>query len=133
MIHEHEFLGMTWHWLSRVYLNQRLADLMFRRGTDAARRNKGKWDAGVYRHGRVGGPMIYITAVSHKREGLEALSKVLLGDDVEQPLEHVEALIARRVRVLDDLAKQQAPAGSTRIIHERPVHISPGGLMEDDE
>jgi hypothetical protein len=132
VIHKHDYLGMPWYWLSRVYLNERVSKVMFEKQMRYARRRKGALDAGVYRHGKSDGPMVYITAVSHKTEGLAELAPLLLGEDVLQDRANIEALIARRVRVLEDLIVEGAKGGSYRIHHGAAQHLSRSGEMEDD-
>lgn len=131
MIHEVELDGMTWYWLSRSYLNERVASAVFERSQRYAKRRQGLLDAGVYRHGHEGVGMVYITAVSHRPDGLAELSNVLMGTEIDIHPEWVLALIARRMRVLGDLLQTETPFGSHRIHHEGPTVMRPSGEMED--
>ena len=132
VIHEHHFLDMPWYWTSKTYLNERVAASVFMRAHRYAERKRGKLDAGLYRHGHEGVGMVYITGISHRREGLAELEPMLLGEDIEPRIEHVEALIMRRLRVIEDLVEADAKGGSYRIHHGTPTRMSRAGEMEDE-
>ena len=134
MIYERIFLDMPWFWVSKRYLNASVAKAVFERVQRQAQRAEGRYDAGFYRHGTYDSGMVYITGVSHRRDGLEALEPLLLGEDFEQDFERmIEPLIRRRVRVLGELIETNAPSGHHRIFHGDPQRMTRGGVMEDDD
>lgn len=134
MIHAYDFLDTTWYWTSYAYADEDTAELAFKQLTKLATRNRQSQELGYYRHGSDASGMIIVTALGLKKSGVELADKALGAqafngfDDL--PDERVlEALIARRVRVVHRLLEEHAPDG--RYIRTGDaLHLRPDGTVE---
>jgi hypothetical protein len=126
---------MTWWWLSRRFRTERGALQAFTRLQAEGKRQHGKLDLGVYRHGEEGEtarPARTITVVSHLLQGMETAERCLAqGEDVELHPANLEALILRRARVVAELLEEQAPAGSYAIRRRHGATVNPDGTFEE--
>jgi hypothetical protein len=130
-----EVAGVTWFVVAREYESAHDARRAWERLDRRGRAVHGALELGVYRHG----PELpdgradarFVTAVGHVREGAEEADRLLGGEPYLAPDAMVEAMIARRIRVMAELEAGKAESGSYVKHHERGARLRPGGIMEE--
>jgi hypothetical protein len=98
------------------------------------KRAKGKLELGVYRHGSSVSGMVLVSALGLRRKSVETAEQILSQGGFENELEDsaLQALIARRVRVVAELERRHAPAGSYELRRPAGVNMNPDGTMADE-
>jgi len=125
-------LEMDWYWFTRRFPTATMANRVFEDVARYAKRNEGKLDTGLYRHGTHEEGMVYISGVSHQPEGIEKIARRVGGEDVPSPFEHLEALVLRRARVISELLEAGASGGSYRFPHHEGANLYADGELKDD-
>jgi len=133
MIREHDWHGMPWYVLSVSYHTERGALSAFNALEAVGKRERGKLDLGIYRHGYVDDTTARsITVVSHRREGMAVAERVLArGSDLELHPANLDALIARRARVIAEALDAKARPGSYVIRRGRPAKVNADGSFDE--
>lgn len=137
MIHEYHFHDTHWFWASWAYRDEQTAEQAWERLRDVGARQAGKLELGFYRHGSEVSGMIVVTALGMRKHGVNVAEKILGaqaydGFENSLPWQTLDALIARRVRVIDDLHKQSASKGSYELRRDRGVTMNPDGTMREN-
>jgi hypothetical protein len=139
-VREYPFLGHTWWVLTRIFPTEEKARYAWERLEREGRKaGKGTLHLGVTRHAYVEpdgsqGRAVLVTAVSHKPEGMAVAERLLAaGEPYELEPVFVEALITRRIRVVEGLLAEKAPAGAYAIRRpeQRGGHLHPDGTMDE--
>jgi hypothetical protein len=135
VIGEHEFLAMRWYWTSFAYRNEAVAEQAYLQLAKVGKRHRGMLDLGFYRHGSPQSGMIVVTALGLKKHGVVTADKVLatqiFAGFEDEPYERtLEALIARRVRVVAEMDKQNYETGSYEYRREHGKTLKPDGTFE---
>lgn len=127
-----DFHGMAWYSLTRLFPSPEEAREAFELLDVPAKKAKGKLELGVYRHGPPQYGAIFVTVVSHKPKGMAVAERVLGGKDVTLAHEVVRSLIARRVRVMAEIAETGAESGS-RVVRrgKRGAFLHPDGTLDE--
>jgi hypothetical protein len=134
VINTYSWLGATWYWTSYAYADEADAERAWLRLERVSKKLATQLGLGFYRHGTQESGMVFVTAVGLKRSGVEVADKTLQPGLAGEPQRRtLEALIARRVRVVADLYATAAPEGfyEQRLPKGGGVTLNPDGTMRE--
>ncbi len=136
MIREYEMTAdgldpVAWYAVSREYQDGDAALAAWEQLQDADETRDGELELGIYRHGTEGDddPRL-VTAVGHRRAGLEEADRLLQGTDFDLPDEWAQALILRRMDVLASQLRGGAPR-ALKIRRGHGAKIRPDGTVDE--
>jgi hypothetical protein len=134
MLHERVFLDTRWYWTSYAYRDEETAELAWLQLAKVGKRHRGGLEVGFYRHGSSMSGMILVTTLGLKRHGVQMADKVLgaqaySGFEDEPNEATIEALIARRVRAVHHMSKNDFAQGSYELRREKGETILPDGTF----
>lgn len=135
MIREYELTAdgldpLAWYAVSREYEDGDAARAAWEELQDADEIRGGELELGIYRHGTEDGTPCLVTAVGHRREGVEEADRILQGTDFDLPDEWAQALILRRIDVLALQLVEGAPS-TLKIRRGRGAKIRPDGTVDE--
>jgi len=135
MIGKYDFLDTHWYWTSYAYADEATAEKAWENLARVAGRHRGAHRIGFYRHGSSQSGMVIVTALGLEKTGVSYADRALgaqafHGFEDEPPEDVLQALIARRVRVVHEMSKEGLAPGSYMLRRPEGQHINPDGTFE---